>query len=346
MTSVCSFLLFRRILRPATVLAKNSRYIGRDVERKWIYFNRKRKEYGPDPPTPRSSFLEWNYSAELYAFQRRVGETFEDDTLRTALTHKSYLEAEERKRREMGVPIQEAPLDLKENTALISKGADLMRRYTEGFLRYAFPYLPEEGVKAICGHLMSDQVLTVVASGLGIKDLVLCEEFPPTERTLAESVKAVVGALLQNQDAARAQLFVQDFVLTQLIGADVNDIWEIVNPMGVLAAILEREGRGAPEPRLIRESGRTTIEAVYVVGIYSDKKFLGSGPGETLDTAEEMAARDALKRMFRTTDKQTPLPFGSEGRKLNLDQFMNRTSPGLEDWTGSLAAPKTSSQRP
>jgi len=270
----------------------------------------------------------------------------EDDTLRTALTHKSYLEAEERKRREMGVTVQEAPLDLKENTVLVNKGSELMSRYMEGFLRYAFPYLPEDGVNAICGHLMSDQVLAVVGSGIGIKDIALCEEFPPTEKTLAESVKAVVGAISQDQDETRAQLFVQDFVLTQLIGADVNDIWEIVNPMGVLAAILEREGRGAPEPRVIRESGRTTMEAVYVVGVYSDKKFLGSGPGETLDTAEEMAARDALKRMFRTTEKEAPLPFGNEGRKLDLERFLNRSSPGLEEWTSSLAAQSASSQRP
>lgn len=47
--------------------------------------------------------------------------------------------------------------------------------------------------------------------------------------------------------------------------------------MGVLADILHNSGRGDPEPRLIFQSGRETIQAVYHVGVYSDKKFMGSG---------------------------------------------------------------------
>lgn len=52
---------------------------------------------------------------------------------------------------------------------------------------------------------------------------------------------------------------------------------QIENPMEAMQDILGRSGRGEPEPRLIFESGKNTLEAVYHVGIYSDKEFIGSG---------------------------------------------------------------------
>ncbi len=51
------------------------------------------------------------------------------------------------------------------------------------------------------------------------------------------------------QDRSRAELFVADFILTYLVGKDINDIWHIKNPMGLLAQVLEENGRQAPESR-------------------------------------------------------------------------------------------------
>ena len=41
-------------------------------------------------------------------------------------------------------------------------------------------------------------------------------------------------------------------------------------------------------------------------------------PGETVTIAEEMAARDALRRLFKITESRAPLPFGQVGHKLQL----------------------------
>lgn len=41
-------------------------------------------------------------------------------------------------------------------------------------------------------------------------------------------------------------------------------------------------------------------------------------PGETVTIAEEMAARDALRRLFKITEHRDPLPFGLVGHKLKL----------------------------
>lgn len=49
----------------------------------------------PEKIVPRSDYLEWNYDAEIYAFGKRLGEKFEQNILRRALTHKSYVVKEQ-----------------------------------------------------------------------------------------------------------------------------------------------------------------------------------------------------------------------------------------------------------
>lgn len=51
------------------------------------------------------------------------------------------------------------------------------------------------------------------------------------------------------KDRSRAELFVSDFILTHLVGKDINEIWHIKNPMGLLTKVLEENGRQAPESR-------------------------------------------------------------------------------------------------
>ncbi len=60
---------------------------------------------------------------------------------------------------------------------------------------------------------------------------------------------AVVGGLAQDQGEDRVQLFIQDFILTQLVGKSIDDMWQINNPMGVLTDLLRAENKGEPEPR-------------------------------------------------------------------------------------------------
>jgi hypothetical protein len=39
--------------------------------------------------------------------------------------------------------------------------------------------------------------------------------------------------------------------LTYLVGKDINEIWHVKNPMGLLTKVLEENGRQAPESRLV-----------------------------------------------------------------------------------------------
>lgn len=57
---------------------------------------------------------------------------------------------------------------------------------------------------------------------------------------LVNTLKAIVGALLQSSGELRAAHFVRDFVVTQLQGQDVNAYWDIEDPWGMLVELVEK----------------------------------------------------------------------------------------------------------
>ena len=86
-----------------------------------------------------------------------------------------------------------------------------------------------------------------------------------------------MAALKSSSGEERARIFVQDLLLTQLYGKDINELWNPRNPVKILSEILQRDGKGEPEFRLIRQAGPNTILAVYHVGIYCKKNFIAAG---------------------------------------------------------------------
>ena len=101
------------------------------------------------------------------------------------------------------------------------------------------------------------------------------QELPPYESTLADTFLAVIGALAEDGGITRAQHFVLDFLVINLLDVDVNELFLVNDPMATVADILEREGRTEPETRLLRRCGDTSPEAVYLIGVYSDKELIG-----------------------------------------------------------------------
>ncbi|GFO42737.1 39S ribosomal protein l44, mitochondrial-like protein [Plakobranchus ocellatus] len=289
----------------------------------------KRLDAGPEKPRRRSEWINWNYDAEIYAFGQRLGEEFEESTLRQAFINRSYVEGEKKKRAELGIDIDAVPLQLDDNTEFANEGSVLMSSYLKVYLRNIYPYMFEEGISAAHDYLTTDEMLAHISKHIGCEDLILSEEFPTSSATLSTTFKAVVGALFSDKGRERAEQFVRDFVLPQLIETDINELWQIVNPMGLLKAVLVLSGKGEPEPRLLWKSGANTIMSLYWVGIYSDKDFIAKSPGETILIAEEMAAREAIKKIMKTEDSRAPLVLGAAAENLKLDY--ERVNVSAED---------------
>nr|CAG4641219.1 EOG090X0DYO [Eulimnadia texana] len=268
-----------------------------------------------------------NFPAKNFCICQSTGEMFDDKLLRQALTHKSYILKETQRLKAVG--IESGVENLNSNDSLADEGNIFLQKSLRGYLRSVLRKAPEECIEAIVDHLTSDQQLAIVSKHIGITDLMLCEDFPPADQTLAKSLKAVVAALEKSSGEDRARNFIYDFVVTQLYGVDLQELWNPTNPMGVLADILQRDGRGEPEPRLLRKAGSNTILAVYQVGIYSDRELVGSGFGESVEIAQEMAARDSLRRLFSLEDNALALPLGRQAQNLKSQAAKAEGQPNI-----------------
>merc|ERR1712136_796 len=279
----------------------------------------------------RNTFLEWNYNAELFAFGNRLGEKFEDNFLREALTNKSYIEGEASRMNEVGLQLT---LAMKSNEELSVKGQQQISKFVKGYLRAILTKVPEEMIISIHDHLVSTESLAYVAKNIGLGDLLLSAEFPCLDETLSRSFQAVVAALEKSSSEERARTLVQDLVITQLYGKDINELWNPADPARILNTILHKNGMNESEFRLIRKAGSNTLLAVYHVGIYSNKTFVASGTGESVEIAQEMAARNGLKKLFHTDDSMRALPFGRQLKELQqkIKDLENTPNVSLHEW--------------
>ncbi|XP_026470449.1 39S ribosomal protein L44, mitochondrial [Ctenocephalides felis] len=266
---------------------------------------RRKDKMGPEPVARRSSFIDWNFNAELYAFSKRLNENFNLTLLQQAFTQRSYVIQEEMKQIEVG--IEKPVLEVKDNRLLIISGEELISEYVEKFLLQSLPKLPKDGINAIKSYLTSEEVLANVSSHLGTKEIILSAEYPAENKSLSDTLKAIVGALNESSGTFRAYEFIRDFICTQLNGIDVNELWEIDDPMKMLSELCKDQGE--IEPRLIGESAPHTILATFHVGIYLNKKLIGTGFGESIFIAKHQAAMDALRQIFGTTEHMKPFNF-------------------------------------
>ncbi|XP_046663674.1 39S ribosomal protein L44, mitochondrial [Homalodisca vitripennis] len=331
--SACSSLITNKTLVSASkscVFRSNcllNRGIKRYVRAVKTEMKRRKDKMDPQPPHPRNTYAEWNYNSELFAFGKRLGEDFNKEFLQQAFVERSYIISEEEKQKKVG--IEEPQILLKDNREYAEKGEYIIAEYSKRYLRTVYPRFPEEGICSVSDYLLSDDVLADISIHIGTSDLILTPDYPPSDKTLANVLKAVVYALSLSSGEDKASIFVRDFIITYLSGKDINELWSIKNPESVLASILEREGKSSVEPRLTGEAGKNTILSAFQVGLYCNKELVGMGFGESIPVAKEVAAMDALKRLFHTTERAKPIPFDLVLASDKKEPFANIS---IEDW--------------
>ncbi|GCC18660.1 large ribosomal subunit protein mL44 [Chiloscyllium punctatum] len=316
---MAAVMLSRRVLGPfgqRFALSQTISFTQTREKKRWMrayvqLMERKKKLEGPPPPKPRSQQPNWDYHAEVEAFSHRLNENFNLDLLKTAFVNPCYIMSEEARRRELKLEREEITLNLKDNQQLFEKGLSLANKYLQDCFSSAYPNLPADGVKALTGHITGSQIVCHVARNLAVEDLTLSAEFPVPQEVLQKTFFALIGALLESSGPARATLFVRDFLISQLIGKDLFEIWPIVNPMGLLVEELKNRKMALPESRLTRQSGVSTVLPVYFVGLYSDKQLIAEGPGETVLSAEEESARVALRKIYGYTENRRPWDYSN-----------------------------------
>ncbi|XP_008065426.1 39S ribosomal protein L44, mitochondrial [Carlito syrichta] len=260
----------------------------------------------PPPPMRRSEKPDWDYHAEILAFGPRLQETFSLDLLKTAFVNSCYIKSEEAKRQKLGIEKEAVLLNLKSNQELSEQGASFSQTCLTQLLEDEYPDMPTEGIRSLVNFLTSEEIVCHVARNLAVEQLTLSAEFPVPPTILQKTFFAVIGALLQSSGPERTALFIRDFLITQMTGKELFEMWTIINPMGLLVEELKKRNISPPESRLTRQSGSTTALPLYFVGLYCDKKLIAEGPGETVLIAEEEAVRVALRKLYGFTENRRP----------------------------------------
>ena len=201
----------------------------------------------------RSSFSDWNYHAELKALQARLGEKFDGELLMRALVMESHLEQERLKQEELGVEVTSQQGD---NSELAVKGEKIIKTVLTRWLRSAYPLLPEEMITEVRQFLSTEEMLAEVGFHIGLREIILSEEYPPSAASIKQSLAAVIAALAETEQA-RAEQLVIDLVASQLQGQEVQEICSqsLVNPLKLLNTILSNSGLPPPESRLLFQTG-------------------------------------------------------------------------------------------
>lgn len=303
-------LYFKTLTNLRSVNYEGQRYIKRWVAPTHVEITRRKKRLPPQPEPKRSNFVEWNRDAEIFAFNERLKEKFEVNKLEEALTHKSYILQEEHRQREIG--ISDPKLDIQHNEALIKSGKEFTSEVIKTYLSESLPRVPHSGIMAFHDYLMSEKILATASSHIGTKELILTAEHPVSNETLANTFLALVAALAECVDVNHATKFVRDFLIVGLAEKDLSEIWCLSEPLKVLNSILSKENRPLVEPRIIAQAGKNTLLSAYHIAVYSDKQFLGSGFGQTIQEAKETAATNALCRKFGLLDSSPPIRFDKE----------------------------------
>lgn len=260
----------------------------------------------------RSQRADWNYRSELYAFSRRLHENLSEDTLRRVFTHPSYADELKATQLKLNMP----DINIQSNQELVERGREILDGCLKPYLRFTFNKMPEDGIMQISNYLHSDEVLADVAKWIGCKEIILAKEYPPEQKTMADTVKALIAAI-QSDQPDRTQRFVVDIIISYLNDKDIlDDVWVIPNPQETLNLILANSQLPAYEPRIMFQTGIKTLEQCHVVGLYTNQKFLGSSAGETLKTAERCAALDALQNLFDLKEDRAPFVYGEASEKI------------------------------
>lgn len=279
-------------------------------ERHWLMMMKHKANLeGVPKQIPRCSEANWNLEAELKAFLLRLQIQVPSDLLCAAFTE----------------PIEEDDDNLN-NILLGELGYKIISVFVHEYLLQYFPNLSNECHNAVSQFLMSDDLLSHLSSNLGITDFIQSHTFPYTKETLSQCLCSTVAAIYCGENGKlESAKFIQDFVISQLIGKDIIcDIWKPLNPMKLLTDECKRQNLGEPEVRLTKRSGVGTILPVYFVGLYINKELFVESGGETLPLAETDAAQIALKKLYNVSPEKLVI-------KLNLeDSILNALVPNID----------------
>ncbi|WFD26558.1 54S ribosomal protein L3 mitochondrial [Malassezia nana] len=255
------------------------------------------------------------------------------ELVRVACTHPSAL-AVQVAARELALShterdeVPELQETIEHNAQLATLGNALLGLLASEYFHLKYPHLPTRVLKAFVSAYVGPSTLANVGAELGV----LGQGVQRWDRTgasvvvrplarggttsvpllskdvAAQSMRALVAVLFQELGMAATRGFVHGQILSRRL--DLANLLKFRDPKRVLSSTCKKYGKPAPQSRLLAETGRLSINPVFVVGVFCGPVKLGEGTGSSIRMAEYRAAEDALRRLYLSerTDGTFVLP--------------------------------------
>ncbi|MEK7061495.1 MAG: ribonuclease III [Patescibacteria group bacterium] len=204
------------------------------------------------------------------------------ELLKTALTHKSYL--------------NEHP-DIKESNERLEFLGDAVLEFviTETLYK-TFPDKQEGYLTTLRSNLVNTQNLSEVAKKLAIGSLIHLSKGEEdgggraNPSLLADTVEAVIGALYLDGGLSKVEEFIKQNLVAEIPDKVAKPLKD---PKSRFQEYIQAKGLPAPKYKVIKETGPDHARD-FVIQVTVEGKPVGEGTGKSKGQAEQEAAKKAL----------------------------------------------------
>jgi len=198
-------------------------------------------------------------SPALSAFGARVGLEVSQPALERAVTHKSFGDVN--------------------NAQLEILGKRVAGLFCTEYLRARYPRLPPAAFDKVLTAYIGNNSLAKYGREIGLQHVLRWDaaesEGAYHSETMSSALNAIIGLVHQEKGPEAAKKFVHAHILARDV--NVSDVVKIENPKAHLSRLTTRYGKEKPLSRLLKETGRATNSAVFIVGVFSGDEKLGEG---------------------------------------------------------------------
>ncbi len=225
---------------------------------------------------------------DIDRLETKLNYKFHDRMLITqALKHRSFLSVTNEQR-------------LSSNERLELLGDAVLGLVVTEFLFKKFPTKEEGELTAIKSLMVSRKILTRIANQIGIGEFILLndaeEKAGGRKRSsiLADAFEAVIGAIYLDGGLDIVIDFIQKKLLlrtNKIISEEQNK-----NFKSILLEYSQSKSLGLPQYLVKREEG-PDHDKLFTIEVLINNEILGTGTGNSKKKAEQLSAKDALKKL-------------------------------------------------
>lgn len=121
---------------------------------------------------------------------------------------------------------------------------------------------------------------------------------------MADCFEAVIGAIYADQGYAEAKKFIEKHILVKMDQILEEGTWR--DPKSYYQEMVQHLTGGTPNYRTIKEEG-PDHDRTFTVGLYVGRDLVGVGIGHSKQEAQGIAARKALKTLFKEHPELAPV---------------------------------------